>query len=61
MILADGHPIVWASRLLGRPLPERVPGSELVPELFASYSREGHLRVFLLGAAEGVAAKAAEN
>ena len=29
LILADGHPIVWASRLLRRPLPERVAGSEL--------------------------------
>ena len=36
LILADGHPIVWASRLLRRPLPERVPGSELVPKLFLS-------------------------
>ena len=59
LILADGHPIVWASRILRRPLPERVPGSELVPKLFDSYQQAGHLRVFLLGAAEGVAAKAA--
>ena len=59
MILADGHPIVWASKLLRRPLPERVPGSELVPELFDSYTRSGKLKVFLLGAAEGVAAQAA--
>ena len=61
MILADGHPIVWASKLLRRPLPERVPGSELIPKLFDSYAKAGHLRVFLLGAAEGVAAKAAAN
>ena len=61
MILADGHPIVWASRLLGRPLPERVPGSELVPKLFDSFSRSGKLKVFLLGAAEGVAAKASQR
>ena len=59
MILADGHPIIWASRLLGRPLPERVPGSELVPKLFESYKQPGKLKVFLLGAAEGVAAQAA--
>lgn len=61
MILADGHPIVWASRLLHQPLPERVPGSELVPKLFESFNQRGRLKVFLLGAAEGVAAKAAEN
>ena len=61
MVLADGHPIVWASRILGRPLPERVAGSELIPALFDSYKKTGRLTVFLLGAAEGVAAQAAEN
>lgn len=61
MVLADGHPIVWASRLIGHRLPERVPGSELVPRLFDSSTEEKPLRVFLLGAAEGVAARAAEN
>lgn len=66
LILADGHPIVWASRLLRRPLPERVPGSELVPNLFDSFNRQGcegnrPLRVFLLGAATGVAARASEK
>ncbi len=60
LILADGHPIVWASRLLRRPLPERVPGSELVPRLFDSYNNNTEkVKVFLLGAAEGVAARAA--
>jgi len=35
LILADGTPVVWAARLLRRPLPEKVPGSDLVPALFA--------------------------
>ena len=61
MILADGHPIIWASRLLNQPLPERVAGSELVPALFDSFNEEGDLTVFLLGAAEGVAEVAAKN
>ncbi len=61
LILADGHPIVWASHLLRRPLPQRVPGSELVPALFDSFNQRGSLRVFLLGAAEGVADRAAQN
>ena len=61
LVLADGHPIVWASRLLGKALPERVPGSELVPRLFDSFDQQGELKVFLLGAAEGVGAKAAQN
>ena len=59
LILADGHPIVWASRLLGRPLPERVPGSDLVPRLFEAVERP--IRVFLLGAAPGVGRRAALN
>jgi N-acetylglucosaminyldiphosphoundecaprenol N-acetyl-beta-D-mannosaminyltransferase len=68
LILADGHPIVWASRFLGRPLPERVPGSELVPRLFETFDkssfsdgRRKKLRVFLLGAAVGVGARAAKQ
>lgn len=61
LILADGHPIVWASKLLGQPLPERVPGSELVPHLFDACNAQGGVKVFLLGAAEGVAETAASN
>jgi len=61
LILADGHPIVWASRLLRQPLPERVPGSELVPALFDSCNKSGGLKVFLLGAQPGVGAIAAAN
>ena len=61
LILADGHPIVWASRLLRQPLPERVAGSELVPAMFDSFNAEGKLRVFLLGAQPGVGAIAAAN
>ena len=35
LVLADGAPLVWVSRLLRQRLPERVAGSELVPALFA--------------------------
>ena len=61
LILADGHPIIWASHLVRQPLPERVPGSELVPKLFDSFQESDEMKVFLLGAAEGVAFRAAEN
>lgn len=61
LVLADGHPLVWASRLLRQALPERVPGSDLVPRLFESTNSEGPLTTFLLGAAPGVAERAAEN
>ncbi|KAF7962371.1 N-acetyl-mannosamine transferase [Cupriavidus sp. UYMU48A] len=63
LILADGWPVVAASRLLGTRLPERVTGSDLVPNLFAHVSSIWHrnLTVFLLGAAPGVAELAARN
>lgn len=56
--LADGMPVVWAARLLGRPLPERVAGSDLVGPLLELAGKK-QWRVFLLGAGPGVADKAA--
>ncbi|HTL67389.1 MAG TPA: WecB/TagA/CpsF family glycosyltransferase [Lacunisphaera sp.] len=50
LVLCDGQPLVWASRWLGNPLPERVAGADLAPRLLAQAERLGH-RVFLLGAA----------
>jgi N-acetylglucosaminyldiphosphoundecaprenol N-acetyl-beta-D-mannosaminyltransferase len=58
--LADGMPLVWASRLQGQPLPERVAGSDLLPALCELAARKGY-RVFLLGGAPGVGEAAAEN
>ena len=59
LCLADGMPLVWGSRLLGRPLPERVAGSDLVLPLLERAAQRGW-RVFFLGADDGVADKAAE-
>jgi N-acetylglucosaminyldiphosphoundecaprenol N-acetyl-beta-D-mannosaminyltransferase len=61
MVLVDGAPLLWSSKLLRRPLPERVAGSDLVPALFRAARHEQPLRVFLLGAAPGVAQRAADN
>jgi len=58
LVVADGWPLVAASRLLRKPLPERVAGSDLVPRLFDFSVNPEPLRVFLLGAAPGVAEKA---
>lgn len=60
LVVADGWPIVSASRWLGKPLPERVAGSDLVPALFDAASKSAPLRIFLLGAAEGVGQRAAD-
>jgi len=59
-LVADGAPLVAASRLNGTPLPERVAGSDLIFDLCARAEREG-FRVFLLGAPPGVATRAAER
>jgi N-acetylglucosaminyldiphosphoundecaprenol N-acetyl-beta-D-mannosaminyltransferase len=56
-IVADGAPLVWASRWQGSPLPERVAGSDLIIEMSARAAKKGY-RLFLLGGAEGVAAEA---
>jgi N-acetylglucosaminyldiphosphoundecaprenol N-acetyl-beta-D-mannosaminyltransferase len=57
--LGDGMPLVWVSRIIGRPLPERVAGSDLiVPLLRRAAARRW--RVYLLGGAPGVAPAAAE-
>lgn len=58
--LADGMPLLWASRLLGRRLPEKVSGSDLVAPLLALAAREGW-SVYLLGGGPGVAAGAARR
>ena len=60
LVLCDGTPLVWASRWLGNPLPERVAGSDLVPLVLRLATERGY-RVFLLGAAEELNRKAAEN
>ena len=49
LVLCDGQPLVWASRWLGNPLPERVAGADLTPRLLEQAARKGH-RVYLLGA-----------
>jgi N-acetylglucosaminyldiphosphoundecaprenol N-acetyl-beta-D-mannosaminyltransferase len=61
LVLADGMPVVAAARLLGRGIRERVAGSDLAPALFEAADEHGGLRVFLLGAAPGVADRAAAN
>lgn len=58
LCIPDGVGLLWAARRMGHPLPERVPGSELVYHLADAAARAGW-RLFLLGAAPGVAEEAA--
>ncbi len=57
-LVADGMPLVWASRRLPNPLPARVAGADLVPALCERAAQKGY-RVFLLGGAAGVAEEVA--
>lgn len=57
MVLCDGTPIVWASRWLRAPLPERVAGADLVPLLLEVAARKGY-RPFFLGASPEAAQEA---
>ena len=52
LLVADGMPLVWASRLAGTPLPERVPGSSLIWSLSYHLGRAGR-SVYLLGGTPG--------
>ncbi len=60
LILADGKPLIWISKAYGTPIKEKISGSDLFPRLCALAARKGY-KMFFLGAAEGVAARAAEN
>jgi len=59
LIVADGMPLIWASRLAGEPLPERVSGSSMVWSICEAASTR-HQSVFLLGGDPGVAERAAQ-
>lgn len=59
LINADGMSVVWAARLLGVALPERVTGIDLMEALVALSAREGW-RPYFLGAREEVVAKTVE-
>lgn len=59
VILADGISVVWASRILGTPLPGRVAGIDLMMALLKRGDQRNY-RVFCLGATEEVSARAAE-
>ena len=60
LAVPDGMPLLWASRLLGEPLNERVTGVDIV-ERGAALAAERGYSIFLLGAEEGVAAAAADR
>ena len=59
LVIADGMPLVWLSRLIGTPLPERVTGADLVP-LIAERAARDHVKLYFLGGKEEYTRSAAE-
>ena len=59
LVSVDGMPVVWAARWHGTPVPGRVTGADMVP-LLAGLCAERGYRLYLMGAAPGVAATAAD-
>lgn len=60
LILCDGKPLIWLSKFFNTPIKEKISGSDLFPRLCERAARNNYTMYFL-GAAEGVAAKAACN
>lgn len=59
LVVADGQPLLWLARLLGRPIAERVAGSDLTEPLVREAARRGQ-SVYFLGGDDGVGFEAAE-
>lgn len=53
LVVPDGMPLLWASRIKGEPLTERVTGSSLIFTLTSAAAREG-MSIYLLGGEPGV-------
>lgn len=58
LVLPDSMPLMWASRLCGKPIREKICGSDMIFWL-TDHARKKGYKVFLLGADEGIAAEAA--
>ncbi len=60
MVLVDGKPLVWISKLHGRPLKEKISGSDLVPLLCEISAKKGY-SIFIIGGKDGIAAQARQR
>jgi len=60
LVLTDGQPLIWISKLYRTPIKEKISGSDLFPEVCKLAADKGY-KMFFLGAAEGVADAAAKK
>lgn len=59
--VCDSQIVMYASKFLGTPLKEKISGSDLFPAFYNHYKDNENIKIFLLGAAEGIAKKAQDN
>jgi N-acetylglucosaminyldiphosphoundecaprenol N-acetyl-beta-D-mannosaminyltransferase len=59
--LCDSKILFFISRFLGTPIKEKISGSDLFPAFYQYHKNNEDIKIFLLGAREGVALKAQEN
>ena len=60
-VVCDSNIVCRASKLLKKPLPEAIPGSSFFTDYYMYHKDDPACRIFLLGAAEGIAEKAMRN
>ncbi|RMF95097.1 MAG: glycosyltransferase [Candidatus Schekmanbacteria bacterium] len=60
LLLADGMPIIWASKILKRPIVEKISGPDFLPMMLRKFSPLNK-SVFFLGGEKGVAERACQN
>lgn len=60
MVLVDGKPLVWISKLHGKPLKAKISGSDLVP-LLCQVAAQKNYTIFIIGGKEGIAEQARQR
>ena len=60
-VICDSKLVQIASKFLGTPILEKISGSDLFPAFYNYHKDNKEIKIFLLGAMDGVAQKAAEN
>ncbi|MBW4560907.1 MAG: WecB/TagA/CpsF family glycosyltransferase [Mojavia pulchra JT2-VF2] len=59
--LCDSQILIYASKFLGNPIKEKISGSDFFPAFYNFHKKNKNIKIFLLGAAKGVAAKAQQR
>jgi len=59
--VCDSQILIYASHFLGTPIKEKISGSDLFPAFYTYHKNNESIKIFLLGAAVGVASKAKEQ